>query len=196
MSVSTLAGSRLSSRLRLPTAFVSRYASVYHGRALFDGKLDVRQEPAKIKVQLPGNPKGFFAYERNVSNDPNYKYQLPGDTVSRLIFGRIKQEKGLWGLYFAVLVVSPLLLIGTVIWSFSKIEIWVNHARFGAAVMGDDEHHTNWDWEKIRDNYWKKPIFFMYQKEMAKRLPEMEKLQDAMLEESKKRGAHKSVAFQ
>ena len=83
MSMSTLAGSRLSSRLRLPTTFFSRNASVYHGRALFDGKIDVRQEPAKIKVQLPGNPKGFFAYERNVSNDPNYKYQLPGDTVSR-----------------------------------------------------------------------------------------------------------------
>lgn len=86
MSLSTLAaGTRLSSRLRLPATsmMLVRYGS-YHHRQLYDGTIDVTKEgAAKFKVQLPGNPTGHYHYERSVSHDPRYKYQIPGNTIRR-----------------------------------------------------------------------------------------------------------------
>ena len=35
----------------------------------------------------------------------------------------------------------------TVWWSFEKIEVWLDRSQDKAP----------WDWERIRDNYWKKP---------------------------------------
>lgn len=82
MALSTLsAGTRLSSRLRFPAIVFVRD---HHCRQLFDGEIDVKKEAAaKLKITLPGNPVGHFHYERFVSNDPHYKYQIPGGTIKR-----------------------------------------------------------------------------------------------------------------
>ena len=40
-----------------------------------------------------------------------------------------------------------ILFCGAVYWSFGKIEIWLDRSNSTAP----------WDWERIRDNYWKKP---------------------------------------
>lgn len=63
--------------------------------------------------------------------------------------------------------------------SFEKIEIWLDRS----------QEKAPWDWERIRDNYWKKPTL-VFDKEgvTRQRVEIMEVLQDEMVEAAKKRG--------
>lgn len=64
-------------------------------------------------------------------------------------------------------------------WSFNKMEIWFDRTHKKAP----------WDWERARDNYWKKStLVFDMDGRTRQRIALMEMLQDEMVEAAKKRG--------
>ncbi|VDL72112.1 unnamed protein product [Nippostrongylus brasiliensis] len=85
--------------------------------------------------------------------------------------------------------VYPFIALATVIiggiaatgyYSFTKIEVWMDRRQGQKAP---------WDWERSRDDYWKKgTVFFDLDGRTRKRCELMETLQDQMLEAAKKRG--------
>ncbi|MFH4973509.1 hypothetical protein AB6A40_000218 [Gnathostoma spinigerum] len=139
--------------------------------------------PPSSKIQLKyDNHPGYFKYERNWSRDSRYKPQLPSDTFSRLVLGKIGEHYEVYPLIAldAVLIISA---VAVVYWSFLKVEIWLNrHNRINPM-----------DWRRLRTNYWKQPgVYFDWDGRSRERLPIMEKLEDQMLEAAKTRKERKN----
>ena len=75
---------------------------------------------------------------------------------------------GLWAIIFGF----------TIFYSFEKLEVWIDRSS-GAEP---------WAWERIRNNYWKKPtLVYDPQGVTRRRIEIMEALQDEMLEAAQKR---------
>ncbi|VDP01568.1 unnamed protein product [Heligmosomoides polygyrus] len=72
------------------------------------------------------------------------------------------------------------ILVSTAYYSFTKIEVWLDRRQGMKAP---------WDWERSRDDYWKKgTVAFDLDGRTRKRCEMMEVLQDEMLAAAKKRG--------
>lgn len=72
-----------------------------------------------------------------------------------------------------------ILFVFATYYSFEKIEVWLDRSSETAP----------WAWERIRNNYWKKPtLVFDPTGVTHRRLEIMEVLQDEMLEAAKKQG--------
>ncbi|CAJ0954093.1 unnamed protein product, partial [Mesorhabditis belari] len=167
MSLSSLTP-RLVSRAYLQRILIIRQASGKHGLAY---------KPAA--KQLTVNQTGFFKYERDVSRDKRYANpQKLGDTPMRFLFRRLGHAYEIYP--FFVLTGIWVVVFGYVVYySFGKIEIWLDRSRETAP----------WDWERIRNNYWKKPtVIFDHEGITHRRLEIMEQLQDEMVEAAKSRG--------
>ncbi|EFP12528.1 hypothetical protein GCK72_002519 [Caenorhabditis remanei] len=123
--------------------------------------------------------QGFFKYQRDVSRDARYSNPAkPGDTASRFMFRKLGHAYEIYPL-FGLLAIWCVLFGYTVYYSFEKAEIWL------------DRSHTTapWDWERIRNNYWKKPtLVFDPTGVTHQRLEIMETLQDEMVAAAKERG--------
>ncbi|CAI2318347.1 unnamed protein product [Caenorhabditis sp. 36 PRJEB53466] len=128
-----------------------------------------------IKINAPG----FFKYQRDVSRDKRYVNPAkPGDTPARFMFRKIGHAYEIYPL-FILLGVWAVLFGYTVWYSFEKGEVWL------------DRSHTvaPWDWERIRNNYWKKPtLVFDPTGRTHQRLEILETLQDEMVAAAKERG--------
>ncbi|ETN81162.1 hypothetical protein RB195_006285 [Necator americanus] len=164
MSLSTLTP-RLISRQCLTRILAIRSAS---GMKL-QGEQTLKADPAQ----------GFFKYERDISRDKRYDNpQKPGDTPLRFMFRKLGHAYELYPLY----VLTGLWFIMfcyAIYYSFEKMEVWLDRSKSTAP----------WDWERIRENYWKKPTLFLDQDGRShKRLSIMEQLQDEMIEAAKARG--------
>ncbi|VDM55952.1 unnamed protein product [Angiostrongylus costaricensis] len=67
----------------------------------------------------------------------------------------------------------------TIYYSFTKIEVWLDRSK----------SYSPLDWERARDNYWRKgTVAFDFEGRARQRCELMEILQDEMLEAAKKRG--------
>uniref|UniRef100_A0A914DLJ9 Uncharacterized protein n=1 Tax=Acrobeloides nanus TaxID=290746 RepID=A0A914DLJ9_9BILA len=174
----SVATSRLSSRIAQRTLYIIRSASVSSAK-------DHAPEPATIQIttqDFPGKvPSGHFKYDRfdRYSWDNRFK----GNEWTKLLFKDIEHHAVIQALW----VCGAVWLVGflyTVYISFDKIEIWMD--RKSTNEFG--ERTSAWDWEKVRDNYWKRSTV-MYDKSggMRNRLPMMEAIQDEMLEELKRK---------
>ncbi|CAD5206630.1 unnamed protein product [Bursaphelenchus okinawaensis] len=133
----------------------------------------------RLHVLYGSNPNGFIRYERDVSRDPRVKVpQKQGDTPLRFMLRRLGHAYEVYPLIFLVGVWFVLFCYVT--WfSFDKVEVWLDRSQKTAP----------WDWERIRNNYWKKnTVIGDINGFTHKRLEIMEKLQDKMLEAAKKRG--------
>ncbi|CAJ0580493.1 unnamed protein product, partial [Mesorhabditis spiculigera] len=163
MSLSTITP-RFISRVGVARVFVMRQAS---------GGLTVH--PKKVAVNEPG----FCVYERDISKDTRYASpQKLGDTPIRFLVRRLGHAYEIYPL-FALTGIWFVLFCYVVYYSFEKGEIWLDRSHATAP----------WDWERIRNNYWKKPTL-VFDKEGVthRRLPIMEQLQDEMVEAAKARG--------
>uniref|UniRef100_A0A7E4ZVU8 Uncharacterized protein n=1 Tax=Panagrellus redivivus TaxID=6233 RepID=A0A7E4ZVU8_PANRE len=134
---------------------------------------------AAKQVTVNPNISGFFKYERDVSRDSRYANpQKLGDTATRFLLRRLGHAyevypllvlTGWWFIIFCYVVYH----------SFEKVEIWLDRS----------QEKAPWDWERLRNDYWKKPtVIFDPQGVTHKRLEIMEALQDEMVEAAKKRG--------
>ncbi|CAP22007.1 Protein CBG00625 [Caenorhabditis briggsae] len=136
--------------------------------------------PARIQIKVPSAEQGHFQYSRNWSRDPRFvKVAIQkGDTPYQFLVRRLGHAYEVYPLFFLTGAWFALFLSATY-WSFGKAEIWL------------DRSHTTapWDWERLRDNYWKLPtVAFDMDGRTRKRCEIMEQLQDEMLEAAKKRG--------
>ncbi|KJH43497.1 hypothetical protein DICVIV_10477 [Dictyocaulus viviparus] len=125
------------------------------------------------------NIPGFFKYERDISRDKRYiNPQKPGDTPMRFLLRKLGHAYEIYpiiGLTAAWFVMFCYI----VFYSFSKGEVWLDRSKSRPPT----------DWERIRDDYWKKPtLLFDKEGKTHTRLEIMEKLQDEMLEAAKARG--------
>ncbi|CAB3405182.1 unnamed protein product [Caenorhabditis bovis] len=137
--------------------------------------------PAPARVQLKiENEQGHFKYTRNWSRDPRYAKNAiqKGDTPFTFLTRRLGHAYEVYpllvlcGTWFA-------LFLYACYWSFGKVEVWLDRSSSVAP----------WDWERIRDKYWKLPTVAMdLDGRTHKRCEIMEILQDEMLEAAKKRG--------
>ncbi|CAJ0933146.1 unnamed protein product, partial [Mesorhabditis belari] len=167
MSLSSLTP-RLVSRACLQRILIIRQASGGHG-------LDYKPAAKQLTV----NQTGFFKYERDVSRDKRYANpQKLGDTPIRFLVRRLGHAYEIYPL-FALTGVWFVLFCYVVYYSFEKMEIWL-----------DRSHETApWDWERIRNNYWKKPTLAFDREGIThRRLEILEQLQDEMVEAAKSRG--------
>ncbi|KAI6184753.1 hypothetical protein M3Y97_00630200 [Aphelenchoides bicaudatus] len=136
-------------------------------------------QPQPSKKQLTVNEVGHFLYERDRSRDPKMANpQKLGDTPYRYLTRRL-------GHAFEIYPLFGLVAFWAVIFSFAvylsagKIEVWFDRSN----------PTPPWDWERVRDKYWKLPTLAFDPKGVThQRLEIMEKLQDEMLEAAKKRG--------
>ncbi|CAD6184273.1 unnamed protein product [Caenorhabditis auriculariae] len=133
----------------------------------------------KADQTLSINEKGFFKYERDVSRDKRYSNpQKLGDTPARFLFRKLGHAYEIYPL-FVLTGVWAVLFCYVVYYSFEKTEIWLDRSSTVAP----------WDWERIRNNYWKKPtLVFDPEGVTHKRLEIMETLQDEMMAAAKQRG--------
>ncbi|CAI5439383.1 unnamed protein product [Caenorhabditis angaria] len=164
MSLSLLTP-RLVSKATLVRVLVIRQAS---------SGLTVRADQS-LKLAEPG----YFKYARDISRDGRYANPAKlGDTPGRFLVRKLGHAyevypllilMGIWCFLFAYIVY----------YSFEKNEVWL------------DRSHTvaPWDWERIRNNYWKKPtLTFDPTGVTHQRLEIMETLQDEMVAAAKSRG--------
>ncbi|VDP15920.1 unnamed protein product [Heligmosomoides polygyrus] len=132
------------------------------------------------KQSLTMDPKlGFFKYERDISRDKRYENpQKLGDTPMRFLVRKLHHAYELYPI-FLLTGLWFVLFCYTIYYSFSKSEIWLDRSKTTAP----------WDWERTRNNYWKKPTL-LFDKEGVthQRLEIMEALQDQMVEAAKARG--------
>ena len=133
----------------------------------------------KGQQSLNTSESGFFKYERDISRDKRYANpQKPGDTPMRFLVRKLHHAYEIYPL-FILTGVWFVMFCYVVYYSFEKGEIWL------------DRSHTTapWDWERIRNNYWKKPtLVFDSQGVTRKRVELMELLQDEMVVAAKARG--------
>ncbi|CAD5209605.1 unnamed protein product [Bursaphelenchus xylophilus] len=133
----------------------------------------------RVGVLFGQNPNGFLRYERDVSRDPKSKKpQKQGDTPARFMLRRLGHAYEVYPLIGLVTLWFSVFLY--MVWfSFDKVEIWLDRSKKTAP----------WDWERIRNNYWKlNTVIFDLKGVTHRRLEIMEKLQDEMMEAAKKRG--------
>ncbi|KAJ1372608.1 hypothetical protein KIN20_034801 [Parelaphostrongylus tenuis] len=143
-----------------------------------------RSASGKLKLEgkqtLTANPdEGFLKYERDISRDKRYANPpKPGDTPVRFLVRKLHHAyeiypiillSGVWFVMFCYIVYH----------SFSKVEIWIDRSKSVGPL----------DWERLRNDYWKKPTL-LFDKEGVShtRLEMMEVLQDEMLAAAKARG--------
>uniref|UniRef100_A0AC34QUS5 Uncharacterized protein n=1 Tax=Panagrolaimus sp. JU765 TaxID=591449 RepID=A0AC34QUS5_9BILA len=136
-------------------------------------------KPAAKQIEVPSNIPGFFKYERDYSRDKRYSNpQKLGDTPMRFLFRRLGHAYELYPLFFLTGAWFVIFCYACYI-SFEKIEVWLDRS----------QEKAPWDWERIRNDYWKKPtLAFDASNVSHKRLEIMEKLQDEMVEAAKRRG--------
>ncbi|CAL2031414.1 hypothetical protein CAEBREN_14797 [Caenorhabditis brenneri] len=136
--------------------------------------------PARVQLKKPAGEQGHLQYSRNWSRDPRFvKVAIQkGDTPYQFLVRRLGHAYEVYPLFFLTAAWFALFCSATY-WSFGKAEIWL-----------DRSHSTApWDWERLRDNYWKLPtVAFDLDGRTRKRCEIMEQLQDEMLEAAKKRG--------
>ncbi|KAI6207880.1 hypothetical protein M3Y96_00055800 [Aphelenchoides besseyi] len=129
-------------------------------------------QPKPALKQLTVNESGHFKYERDWSRDSKAKSpQKPGDTPARFLLQLypLIALTGAWCVLFAFIVFI----------SFEKIEVWLDRS----------QSTPPWDWERVRDKYYKLPTLAFDPKGVShQRLEIMEQLQDQMVEAAKKRG--------
>ncbi|KAH7728599.1 defective mitochondrial respiration family member protein 1 [Aphelenchoides avenae] len=137
--------------------------------------------PKSASMLASNSAHGHFAYERNVSRDPKSKNpQMMGDTPTRQAF-MLRRLGHAYEVYPLIFLVSAwfVLFVVTVWYSFGKVEVWLDRSQDKAP----------WDWERIRDKYWKmNTVLGDINGITHQRLEIMELLQDEMVEAAKKRG--------
>ncbi|CAI4225373.1 unnamed protein product [Auanema sp. JU1783] len=128
-----------------------------------------------LKISQPG----FFKYERDISRDKKYSNpQKPGDLPSRFLLRKLGHAYEIYPL-FILTGLWFVLFCYVVYYSFEKTEIWLDRSHSVAP----------WDWERSRENYWKKPtLAFDSEGVTKKRVELMEILQDEMVAAAKQRG--------
>ncbi|CAB3407238.1 unnamed protein product [Caenorhabditis bovis] len=133
----------------------------------------------KHDQSLKLNETGHFVYQRDVSRDKRYSNPAKlGDTPARFLFRRLGHAYEIYPLY-ALTGIWFCLFCYVVYYSFEKNEVWLDRSQSAAP----------WDWERIRNNYWKKPtLVFDPQGVTHKRLEIMETIQDEMVAAAKQRG--------
>lgn len=137
--------------------------------------------PSKIKFSPHPDEVGYFRYERSFCGDRRYtKPPIPSTTFRSLLVHSL-QEKSLWPL-FGLIGLCFGIVAFFAIPAFFKIEIWVDR-RY---------KYSPYDWERTGHNYWKwwttwlDP--FINTGPTHQRLYVLEDLQNAMVEEARKRG--------
>ncbi|KAJ1371817.1 hypothetical protein KIN20_033842 [Parelaphostrongylus tenuis] len=161
----------------------SSYVKPVHIRLMIMRSASATVAPgeSKVKLQKPEGEAGFFSYGRNLSRNAKLKgipKPQPGDTLFSFMFRRLGHAYEVYPLLFLagfwVVICSS-----TIYYSLTKIEVWIDRSKADAPS----------DWERSRDNYWKKgTIAFDFEGRSRKRCELMEMLQDEMLEAAKKRG--------
>uniref|UniRef100_A0AC34QU39 Uncharacterized protein n=1 Tax=Panagrolaimus sp. JU765 TaxID=591449 RepID=A0AC34QU39_9BILA len=161
------------SRVAPTRPLMSRIVIVRFASVSGAGPISAKQVPP------PSNEAGFYKYERNISRNPKYSNpQQLGDTPMRFLFRRLGHAYEVYPLFFLTGVWFIMFCYVCYI-SFEKVEIWLDRS----------QEKAPWDWERIRNNYWKQPtLIFDVDGRSHKRLEIMEKLQDEMVEAAKKRG--------
>ncbi|VDL72109.1 unnamed protein product [Nippostrongylus brasiliensis] len=137
---------------------------------------------SKIQLQKPSGETGHFSYGRNISRDPkapSTAKPLQGDTPKTFMLRRLGHCYEVYPFIFlATAIITG--MVATAYYSFSKIEVWIDRRQGQKAP---------WDWERTRDDYWKKStVAFDLDGRTRKRCETMEILQDEMLEAAKRRG--------
>jgi len=135
---------------------------------------------AKIHWSPPASEIGYYNCKRDWSRDPRYGNPAkPGDTPTRFLLRKLDHAYEIYPI-FALTGLWCVLFAFTVYWSFSKIEVYLDHTH----------KLPPWDWERARDNYWKKPtlLFDPDGRTHARLPPIFEKLQDEMVAAAKERG--------
>uniref|UniRef100_A0A915BBQ5 Uncharacterized protein n=1 Tax=Parascaris univalens TaxID=6257 RepID=A0A915BBQ5_PARUN len=137
--------------------------------------------PALRQVCVPRSEEGFFKYDRDWSRDRRYVGQKLGDTPTRMLLRKLGQTYELYPL-FVLYGVFIVFLCATIYVSFQKMEIWLDRSH----------SHPPWEWERVRETYWKLPTVAIDKKRLShQRCLMMEKLQDEMMEASKRRNGRK-----
>ncbi|TKR62000.1 hypothetical protein L596_026022 [Steinernema carpocapsae] len=136
-------------------------------------------KPSLKKLEMPRNEAGHFNYDRDFSRDKRFSNpQKKGDTPKRFLFRRLDHAFELYPLLF-LLGIWFVLFCYTVYYSLEKVEVWLDRSTDQAP----------WDWERVRQSYWQKPTLLIDpENKMQTRIELMEKLQDEMVKEAKKRG--------
>ncbi|EYC27580.1 hypothetical protein Y032_0009g806 [Ancylostoma ceylanicum] len=166
MSLSILTP-RLVSRQCITRIIAIRSAS--KGGLKLEGEQTLKVDPSQ----------GFFKYERDISRDKRYANpQKLGDTPMRFMVRKLHHAYELYPL-FALTGLWFVMFCYVIYYSFEKMEIWLDRSKDTAP----------WDWERIRDNYWKKPtLAFDKEGVTHARLEILEVLQDEMVAAAKARG--------
>uniref|UniRef100_A0A915C1N2 Uncharacterized protein n=1 Tax=Parascaris univalens TaxID=6257 RepID=A0A915C1N2_PARUN len=135
--------------------------------------------PPSSKKQIEVNKnEGHFSYQRYWSRDSRFVAQAHGDTPARFMFRRLGHAYEVYPLIFlgAAWFCAFLLIVYV---SVGKVEVWLDRS----------QEEAPWDWERIRDNYYKQhTVIFDVFGNTHQRLEIMEKLQDEMSEAAKRRG--------
>ncbi|VDL71357.1 unnamed protein product [Nippostrongylus brasiliensis] len=133
----------------------------------------------KQSLTVDPSVQGFFKYERDISRDKRYiNPQKLGDTPMRFLVRKLGHAYELYPIFFLT-GVWFIMFCYVIYYSFEKMEIWLDRSKSTAP----------WDWERIRNNYWKKPtLLFDTQGVTRQRLEILEVLQDEMVEAAKARG--------
>uniref|UniRef100_A0A0K0FV06 Uncharacterized protein n=1 Tax=Strongyloides venezuelensis TaxID=75913 RepID=A0A0K0FV06_STRVS len=141
--------------------------------------LGTTPKKATRKLLAPASESGYLNYDRDWSRDGRYsKPQKLGDTPMRFLFRRLGHAYEIYPL-FALTGLWVILFAFTTYYSFEKIEVWLDRST----------NSSPWSWDRIRNNYWKKPtLVFDPSGVTHSRLEIMEVLQDEMLEAAKKQG--------
>ncbi|GMT29325.1 hypothetical protein PFISCL1PPCAC_20622, partial [Pristionchus fissidentatus] len=166
MSLSLIAP-RVATRATLQRVIVLRAA---HSTAV--------PPPATKQVTVSG-VAGHFKYDRDWSRDKRYSApQKLGDTPMRFLVRRLGHAYEIYPL-FILTGAWFLVFCYTVYYSFEKMEIWLDRSKDSAP----------WDWERIKNNYWKKPtLVFDSEGVTHQRVELMEVLQNEMVAAAKARG--------
>ncbi|VDM76013.1 unnamed protein product [Strongylus vulgaris] len=125
--------------------------------------------------------------------------------VSKFLVRKLHHAYELYPI-FALTGVWFIMFCYVIYYSFEKMEVWLDRSKTTApwdwerirdnywkkpTLAFDREGKTTapWDWERIRDNYWKKPTLAFDREGVShRRLGIMEQLQDEMLIAAKERG--------
>ncbi|CEF68574.1 Hypothetical protein SRAE_2000323000 [Strongyloides ratti] len=156
-----------------------RYVLSFAARRAGSNVIAPKPKEAAKKLVMPATESGYFKYERDYSRDKRYSNpQKPGDTAMRFLVRKLGHAYEVYPLFFLT-GCWVVLFFFTTYYSFEKIEVWFDRSTKTAP----------WSWERVRDNYWKKPtLLFDSTGVTHQRLEIMEALQDEMYEAAKKQG--------
>uniref|UniRef100_A0A0N5B9W6 Uncharacterized protein n=1 Tax=Strongyloides papillosus TaxID=174720 RepID=A0A0N5B9W6_STREA len=158
---------------------IPRFSLLVVARRGAAGTLGATPQKAARKLLVPASESGFFNYDRDWSRDSRYsKPQKLGDTPMRFLSRKLGHAYEIYPLFFLT-GLWVVLFAYTVYYSFEKMEVWLDRSSGSAP----------WSWDRIRNNYWKKPTLVYDPTGVShRRLEIMETLQDEMLEAAKKQG--------